>query len=197
MAESKVIYLDTASLDQLLQIPQIGKARAEIIVRKQKEMVLSGGSLTLDHFALHPEIATALNASKQTELLFLGQGRNGGLAGAQSLDHQAEVMQSNGKENTILIEKVSSELGEINSKCNQLGEALNKFSASSTERDISLYKSMKDMIDQFTEKSQGLESALVNLGQRIDKVKRAGQPVGKLEPPSDPFFAVLEDAIAE
>ena len=31
----------------------------------------------------------------------------------------------------------------------------------------------------------------------MDKVKRADQPVGKLEPASDPFFAVLEDAIAQ
>ena len=152
MAESKVIYLDTGSVEQFLQIPQIGKARAEIIVRKQMEVVLSGGSLTFDDFALHLEIATALNASKQTGLLILVHGRNGGVAGAQSPDDQAEAVQSNGKEGTqesaditllrghvrVLTEKDSSELGEMNSKCNQLGEALNKFSASSNERDISL-----------------------------------------------------------
>ena len=94
--------------------------------------MLTWGSLTFDDFALHPEIATALNASKQTGLLILGQGRNGGLAHAQSQDDQAEEVQSNGKENIqestditllrshirVLTEKVSSELGKINSKCN-------------------------------------------------------------------------------
>ena len=52
-------------------------------------------------------------------------------------------------------------------------------------------------MDQFTEKNQGLESVLFDFGQRINNVERAGQPVGKLEAPSDSFFAVLEDTIAE
>ena len=42
-----------------------------------------------------------------------------------------------------------------------------------------------------------LESVLLDLGQRIDKVERASQPVVKPEQPSDPFFSMLEDAIAQ
>ena len=205
MADSKVIYLDTASLDQLLQIPQIGATRAEIIIRIQQEVVLAGGSLTLDHFTQYPEIATALNASENTGLLHLGPGRNGGLAGAPSPEHQAQGEQKTQEVEIVamkgyvrvLSERVSREMGVVNTKCDKLGEALSKFDASIEERDNSMRKSMADMMDQFVEKNRGFESALLGLGQRMDKVEKAGQPVGKQEPSSDPFFAVIENVIAQ
>ena len=113
-----------------------------------------------------------INASKQTGLLILEPGHNGGLAGAQSPEDQMEAVQSNGREGTqegaeitllrvhvqVLTEKVSSELGYMNNRCNQLGEALNKFSASAAAQDFSFHKSMKDMMDQFAEKNQRLSS---------------------------------------